>query len=265
MHSLIGIDTTYNIGNFFVTPTSFRNIALQDRRTKKSPIFLGSVMIHYRCDGGAYSELLTLIKKELGDSVQITIGSDGDKGFVTAVKDVYPNAIHLYCTRHVKKNIERHLLKTAISVDHRRRILDSIFDSPDSLIQAETEQEYDERLNQLRDICSTIDTPSNTDGSNTSNFYTWFLRYQNEAFQNHLIAAVRLRACHVDHNGSAKLFYNNDAESLNHVLKNVTDWQALSLSELIDILHRKISSQRSESIRALYDCGEFELVHPYTR
>ena len=141
-----------------------------------------------------------------------------------------------------------------------------MFDSPESLIQAETEHQYDERLNNLRDVCSRIrESSPNQDQSSMANFYTWFLRYQNDDFRNHLIAKVRSRASYVDCHGAAKLFYKNDVESMNHVLKNATNWELLSLSEIIDTLHKQIISQRSESIRALFDVGECELVHPYNR
>ena len=184
----------------------------------------------------------------------------------SAVKQTFPNTIHLHCTRHVKKNIERHLLKTQLVLQDRQKLLDLVFDSPESLIQAETEHQYDERLNYLRDVCSRIRESSlNQDQSIMANFYTWFLRYQNDNFRNHLIAEVRIRASHIDCHGAAKLLYNNDVENMNHALNNAANWELLSLSEIIDTLHKQIVSQRSESIRALYDVGEFELVYPYNR
>ena len=264
--SCLGIDTTYNLGNFFVTSSTFHNTALQDRGTKKAPIFLGPIMIHYRCDTSSYRQLLGFIKQALWKSIQLTIGSDGDQSIQNAVKQTFPNTIHLHCTRHVKKNIERYLLKTQLVLQDRQKLLDLVFDSPESLIQAETEHQYDERLNNLRDVCSRIrESPSNQDQSSMANFYTWFLRYHNDNFRNHLIAEVRIRASYVDCHGAAKLFYNNDVESMNHVLKNAKNWELLSLSEITDTLHKQIISQRSETSRALYDVSEMELVHTYNR
>ena len=58
-----------------------------------------------------------------------------------------------------------------------------MFDSPESLIRVETEYQYDERLNNLHDVQSRIRESSlNQDQSTMANFYTWFLRYQNENF-----------------------------------------------------------------------------------
>ena len=114
--SCLGIDTTYNLGNFLATPSTFCNTALQDGRTKKARIFLGPIMIHYRCNTRSYRQLLGFIKQELREYVQLTIGSDGDQCIQSTVKQTFPNIIHLQCIQHAKKNIERHLLKAQLSL-----------------------------------------------------------------------------------------------------------------------------------------------------
>ncbi len=84
-------------------------------------------------------------------------------------------------------------------------------------------------------------------------------------FRNHLIVAVRIPINYVDKNGSSHLFFNNDNEAMNHVLKNETNWERRSLSKIIDIIGKVITTQRNQSIRALYNAFELELVPPYTR
>ena len=79
------------------------------------------------------------------------------------------------------------------------------------------------------------------------------------------MAAIRIPINFLDRNGSPRLFYNNDIESLNHALKNQTNWELRSLSEVIDILGKLITTQKNESIRALYDSGELELLPSYSR
>ena len=70
-------------------------------------------------------------------------------------------------------------------------------------------------------------------------------------FRKHLIAAVRIPVNFVDRNDSPCLLCNNDVESMNHALKNQTNLELRSLSEIIDIIGQLISTQRNESIRAL--------------
>ena len=118
--SCLGIDTTHNLGNLLATPSTFCNTALQDRRAKKARIFLGPIMIHYRCDTSSYRQLLGFRNQELGNYIKLTVGSDGDQSIPSAVKQTFPNTIHLHCTRHAKKNIERHLLKTQLLLQDRQ-------------------------------------------------------------------------------------------------------------------------------------------------
>ena len=128
---LIGIDTTFNLGKFFVTPTTFRNTALQNRRTKKTPVFLGPTIIHYRNDSQSYEELLDYVHRELPSSDGLVIGSDGAPAIKTAVAAVFPDATHLFCVRYVRNNIERQLMKIQLSKDERRELLENIFEHPE--------------------------------------------------------------------------------------------------------------------------------------
>ena len=241
--SYLGIDATYNFGNLFVAQSTFRNMALKVRQTKRVPIFLGSIMIHYRFDTSSYRQLLGFIKQELGESMQLTIGNDENQSIQSAVKQTFSNTIYLHCIRHAKNTIERHLLKTQLVLQDRQK-LDLVFDSPESVIQAETEHQYNERLNNLRNVYSRIrESFPNQDQPTMANLYTWFSRYQNDNFRNHLLAEVRIRASYVDYHNKAKFLYETDVESTNHVINNATNWKLLSLSEIIDILHKLVISQ----------------------
>ena len=105
-------------------------------------------MIHYRNDAQSYQELLDYVRRELSCS-PIIIGSDGEKAIQKAVDVAFPKSTHLYCTRHVRSNIERQLVKCRATQDESRTLLDLIFDSLESLIQSETEEEFQERLSEL--------------------------------------------------------------------------------------------------------------------
>ena len=46
---VLSIDTTFNISDFYVTPTTgYRHLLLEDRRTGKPPLLLGPALIHTR-------------------------------------------------------------------------------------------------------------------------------------------------------------------------------------------------------------------------
>lgn len=222
-------------------------------------------MIHYRQDSHSYQELFEYIRRELSGFIPKAVGSDGAKSILSAVSVVFSNSIHLFCTRHVRNNIERHLIKSRATLDQRRSLLQIIFDTPESLVQSKTEEEFEERLDQLREISDGVGDEDNSSETPSRNFFDWFERYQSNVFRYHMLASIRLSINYVDRNGNPLLYYNNDVEAMNHVLKIATNWQIKSLSDVIDIVDRVIITQKSDLIRSLYDAGDWELVPPYTR
>jgi hypothetical protein len=52
---------------------------------------------------------------------------------------------------------------------------------------------------------------------------------------------------------------NNNCESINHVLKQYTQWKSQQLPELVDKISELITSQHIEANRAMVGCGDFIL------
>ena len=96
-------------------------------------------------------------------------------------------------------------------------------------------------------------------------FLIGFERYQSNVFRQHMLASVRLSLNYVDVSGNPRLYYNNDVEAINHVIKVAANWEVKSLSDVIDIIDRVIMTQKNGLIRSLYGTGDWELVPPYTR
>ena len=58
----VQIDPTFHLGPYECTPISYRNLMMKRKRTGKSPLRLGPVLIHYRKDQNTFSSFLqTLI------------------------------------------------------------------------------------------------------------------------------------------------------------------------------------------------------------
>ena len=222
-------------------------------------------MIHYRENSQSYQELLEFLRHEMNESVPKAFGSDGAKSIVNAISFVFPSSAQLVCTRHVRKNIERYLIKSRATIDQRRRLLQFIFDSPEALVQSKTEEEFEERMDILREISEGVRNEDDHDENSSNNFFNWFERYQSNVFRQHMLASVRLSLNYVDMSGNPRLYYNNDVEAMNHVLKVAANWEVKSLSDVIDIIDRVIMTQKNDLIRSLYDTGDWELVPPYTR
>lgn len=44
--SILGVDATFNLGDFSVTPTTYRPLKIYNVRTGKPPVFLGPLLVH---------------------------------------------------------------------------------------------------------------------------------------------------------------------------------------------------------------------------
>jgi len=85
---ILGVDLTFNLGDFSVTPTVFKNIIVEDSKTYKAPIVLGPLLVHYHktfCTCNYFFSILIGLQPSL-KSVQ-AVGTDGEKALVDALTE----------------------------------------------------------------------------------------------------------------------------------------------------------------------------------
>ena len=51
---VLGIDPTFNLGDFYVMPTTYEHMLLQNKITGKHPVFIGPLMIHQNRKQGTH-------------------------------------------------------------------------------------------------------------------------------------------------------------------------------------------------------------------
>jgi len=136
LKTVLGIDRTFNLGSCYVTVCVYRNMAVVRKTTQDHPIFLGPVMFHYdgrldtyktflRACADAFAGDLTVA--EFNGDVEMLFGSDEEKALVRAVRDVFPQASHIFCTRHVEENCRRYMTDVAgVPVKHREAVLECL-------------------------------------------------------------------------------------------------------------------------------------------
>ena len=59
------IDTTFNVGNFFVTTSSFVDISLRTLSNNDDPTFIGPCMIHFEKSADVFKYFLSEMKHNL--------------------------------------------------------------------------------------------------------------------------------------------------------------------------------------------------------
>ena len=102
--SVLTVDTTFNHGEFYVTPITYQHLMLENVHTGKHPTMLGPMLVHQRTQFSTFNYFCsTLIgyNKSLRDV--LAFGTDGDKNLTEALGHSFPFAIQLRCFVHFKK------------------------------------------------------------------------------------------------------------------------------------------------------------------
>ena len=48
VNGVFGIDPTFNLGDFYVTVTTYENLILVNRKSRKHPVFIGPMLVHQK-------------------------------------------------------------------------------------------------------------------------------------------------------------------------------------------------------------------------
>lgn len=57
------VDTTFNLGEIYLTLITYRNLSLISRNSNQNPIFLGPCMVHLEKDTASYFAFASYFKK----------------------------------------------------------------------------------------------------------------------------------------------------------------------------------------------------------
>ena len=105
---LLSYDTTFKLGDFYVSPLLFRNILF-----KTNPVMPAVVMIHERKLKNTHDELMKLVANELpcllNGSQTVPMVTDEEKVFVS-IDEHLPKVCRFLCWNHVI-NSAKHWLK----------------------------------------------------------------------------------------------------------------------------------------------------------
>ena len=103
--SILGIDPTYNIGNYYVTVTTYRHLSFETSEGV-NPVFLGPCLIHSVKEYNSYYRLPeSMIKANQKCRNILVFDADAEKNVYQVFRNVLSNAYHLLCDIHMKKNI----------------------------------------------------------------------------------------------------------------------------------------------------------------
>ena len=101
---ILGIDATFNLGDFYVTLTTFQHPQIIRRTTRKNPVFLGPIFIHMQRRFEDYYYFFTTLLKHAPTLCMLgAYGTDGELALVKALALSFPNAVGLRCFIHKQR------------------------------------------------------------------------------------------------------------------------------------------------------------------
>ena len=162
----------------FLTVTTYKKLKLIHKKTAKSPVFIGPILMHQSKNWKTYSKFADSLTLERPSLERIlACGTDGEKPLIDGFKRNFCWAITLRCSIHMKKNIEKTLDDRKCSPLVKQEILRDIFGYQDGetkyagLMDSASEEDFNKKLPNLKRRWDEID------GANCSNtFYEWFVK-----------------------------------------------------------------------------------------
>ena len=175
---ILTVDPTFSLGEFDVTPITYRHLLLETRRNGNVPAFLGPVLIHYREKFGTcvfFASTLIGLSRQL-QGVQ-AFGTDGEQALIDAFCHEFIFSRHLTCFIHVKRNIKGKCVEYNLPGDFSQQIQDDVFEKKiggtylEGLVDA-SESDYDEKFDAFVESWQSTSFPSS---ANMQKFVDWFL------------------------------------------------------------------------------------------
>ena len=164
-NSILGVDPTFNLGEFYVTCTVFRHSSLLNKDGNFC-LFHGPMFIHQRKQYETYHQFASALVRLAPPLNNLkAIGTDGEKALYTAFLAVFNDADHLRCTVHMRKNIHEKLKSLSLPSRVSHEFLNDIFGHVEGathnqgLIDCASAEEFDAVLDSLTYVWNNRELP----------------------------------------------------------------------------------------------------------
>lgn len=261
--SPLQVDPTFDLGQFSVTTSQYKNLLVVNRRTGEHPSMMGPLLVHYRKSKSSFNVLVdAMIDKQPNIKNLRVLGTDGESNLAKAFKQHCPSLIHLLCFNHVRRNIKDKLTSMKIPKPVISMVLDDVFGEQTGnvfehgLVDSDDETDFERKISQLKSIWQSRLSPYT--GQDLT-FHDWFVKYQVQRIKENMLKPVRSSA------GLGrpipKPFYTNAVESMNRLLSDETDHKPQSMPAFCDKAKSIVVRQQRDVERAIVGLGPY-MLHP---
>ena len=263
LFSIMGVDPTFNLGDFDVTVTTYHHLLLTGKdNVCKHPVMIGPLFIHDKKDFQAYHFFASsLVSKRPGLTNLQCFGTDGEAALVNAFSTVFSKALYLRCFLHFRQNVERKLEEFGVSSAIIREFRKDIFGDPQQLelglVDVNSETELDNKILSLEEKWNNHETPFHS----PPEFHIWFIQHGREVIAKSMLRPIREQAGLGSPPGPC---YTNDIESKNNIIKQHIHRRSSHLPEFVESMKALIFQQRSEIEKAVATYGQYRIIPKYS-
>ena len=268
--SVLGIDPTFNLGEFSVTPIVYRHLLLEDSKSHNNPLVLGPLLIHHRKQFRTYNYFLsTIVGLQPRLSYVQAVGTDGEKALVEAIRKSFPHASQLRCFRHLQQNVETYLRDKQFPQSAINEYTQEIFGFVDSdntvhegLVDSYTSEEFDVRLQALQFKWDSRELECfASPKSHSPLFYMWFSKHIADVCRNHTLRSLRED---VGLGCPPMAFHTNDSESINAILKDCVGFKKQKWAIFNNMIKTAVNKQQQEFEKAIVGLGQYCLQKQFS-
>ena len=275
---LLKVDATYNLGSVYVTSVSVQWPCVENENRSQSdlpehPISLCAVMLHNTLSTDAYGALIdemargfpndryprmlvdpVQIHSEKGWGPEYAWGMDQEKALVKAIKDRLPDAEIMHCLIHLYRNFNKRAAIYGIGAESKKYMWHCILDAIDET----DDEQFDRCVQHFVYRTETLRMAKNKQQQ--------FVRYGTKLLEtiNQHARLPRMRARREggqdgDIHLLPKKFTNNNAESVNSMLKRRCGNQPQSLVYILERCIHIMTTQEQDVRKAMRGEGSYRL------
>ena len=256
--SVLGVDVTFNVGEYYVCLTTYRDLMLKTK-SGVHPVMLGPILLHQRKLFSSYYTLpATMIRYDPDLQGILAFGTDGELALSKAFESAFPFAVHLLCDMHMEDTITSKMKDLGIRGLEAKQFMADIFGSKSnpslpSLVSSNSSEHFWESLLRLKDVWIN----RHKEGEK---FYKYFAEKKADQFANCMTAEVRSLS---GLGYPPDVYTQNANECMNAVIKRAQN-KKMDVVDCIENLRKEVNHQQSMKKLAMVSRGELSVSEEFS-
>ena len=239
--TLLGYDTTFKLGDFYVSALVFRHTVFNEE-----PVIPAAFLIHDRKYQKVHQQFFDLLKEKVPNlgKKDFKIVTDRESGITTALENVFPQAHVLHCWNHVTRDLKFWLKKHGATQDDISVYKQDVL----TVMRADSEKEL---LAKVDDLSEKWSQP--------------MVEYFNSELKSDIMKhSAKFVLAPLGLYDPFSGITNNISESMNCVMKDLLDWKEVPVDVIVLCFQMLQNYYLAEVRRGFGGIGTYTLTPRYS-